>query len=152
MREANKAIIRERHLLPTIEEIIHDLNGACVFSKLDLRSGYNQLELKESSRYITTFSTHLGLFRYKRLNFRISSASEIFQETVRCVIQNVANVKNISDDIIVYGKTQGEHDEALNALMKALERNGLTINKKNKKKCEVNKIKITFFGIVFSIL
>ena len=147
MREANKAIIRERHLLPTIEEIIHDLNGASTFSKVDLRSGYHQLELDKPSRYITTFSTHLGLFRYKRLNFGISSASEIFQETVRGVIQNVSNAKNISDDIIVYGKTQQEHDKALDETMKALERNGLTVNKD---KCEFNKSKITFFGIVFS--
>ena len=102
MREANKATIREKHLLPTVEELIHDLNNASVFSKIDLRAGYHQLELDEPSRYITTFSTHLGLLRYKRLNFGISSASEIFQETIRCVIQNVQNAKNISDDIIIY--------------------------------------------------
>ena len=71
MREPNKAIIRERHLLPTVEEIIHDLNGSTVFSKLDLKSGYHQLELEESSRYITCFSTHIGIFQYKRLNFGI---------------------------------------------------------------------------------
>ncbi|VDI83276.1 Hypothetical predicted protein [Mytilus galloprovincialis] len=128
MREANKAIIRERHLLPTVEELIHDLNHASVFSKLDLRAGYHQLELQEPSRYITTFSTHMGLFRYKRLNFGISSASEIFQETIRCVIQNVQNAKNISDDIIIYGKSQEEHDEALNDTLQALQRNGLTVN------------------------
>ncbi|VDI49213.1 Hypothetical predicted protein [Mytilus galloprovincialis] len=147
MREANKAIIRERHLLPTVEELIHDLNHASVFSKLDLRAGYHQLELQEPSRYITTFSTHMGLFRYKRLNFGISSASEIFQETIRCVIQNVQNAKNISDDIIIYGKSQEEHDEALNDTLQALQRNGLTVNKA---KCEFNKSKVTFFGVVFS--
>jgi hypothetical protein len=97
MREANKAIVRERHVhvLPTVEELIHDLNGAITFSKLDLKSGYHQLELEEQCRYVTTFSTHLGLFRYKRLNFGISSASEIFQETIRGVIQNIKNAKNI---------------------------------------------------------
>lgn len=78
MREANKAIIRERHLMPTVDELIHDLNGASVFSKLDLRQGYHQLELDHASRSITTFNTHVGIIRYKRLNFGISSASEIF--------------------------------------------------------------------------
>jgi len=96
MREANKAIIGEKHLLPTFEELIHDLNNASVFSKIDLRAGYHQLELDGPSRFITTFSTHLGLLRYKRLNFGISSASDIFQETIRRVIQNVQNAKNIS--------------------------------------------------------
>ena len=56
-------------MLPTVEELIHDLNGAKGFSKLDLWSGYHQLELEKGSRYITCFSTHLGIFRYKRLNF-----------------------------------------------------------------------------------
>ena len=78
MRQANKAIKRERHVTPTIKEMIGDLNGAKVFTKLDLNQGYNQLE----SRYITTFGTHMGLMRYKRLNFGISSAAEIFQNVI----------------------------------------------------------------------
>ena len=48
-----------------LEEIIHDLNGATVFSKIDLNAGYHQIELHPDSRYITTFSTHTGLKRYK---------------------------------------------------------------------------------------
>lgn len=61
MHRVNTAVQRERHITPTIREIIGDLNGATVFSKLDLNQGYNQLELAPESRYITTFSTHLGL-------------------------------------------------------------------------------------------
>ena len=83
MRRANEAIQRERHITPTIKEVIGDLNGAKVFSKLDLNQGYNQLELAPESRYITTFSTHLGLRRFTRLNFGISSAAEIFQNVIR---------------------------------------------------------------------
>lgn len=78
MREVNRAIKRERHLCPTIDDIIYDLNKAKYFSKLDLNQGYHQLELHPDSRYLTTFSTHVGLRRYKRLNFGISSAAEIF--------------------------------------------------------------------------
>ena len=55
MRLPNRAIHRERHITPTIDEIITDLNGARWFSKIDLNSGYHQLELDEASRYITTF-------------------------------------------------------------------------------------------------
>ena len=58
-RRANKAITRERYPMPTIDDLIHTLNGAMVFSKLDLRSGYHQLTLAPESRYITTFATHL---------------------------------------------------------------------------------------------
>lgn len=114
MREANKAIEREHHLLPTIDELIHDMNGATVFSKLDLRSGYHQLELDKDSRYITNFNTHIGIYRYKRLNFGISSASEIFQATISSLLRGIKGAQNISDDIVVYGKTQEDHDITLN--------------------------------------
>jgi len=75
MRVANTAILREKHVMPTFEEILSDLNGSTVFRKLDLNLAYNQLELHPDSRHISTFSTHLGLFRYKRLFFGCSSAS-----------------------------------------------------------------------------
>ena len=70
MREANKAV---KHLMPTIDDLVADLNRATVFSKLDLSSGYHQLELAPESSCITTFSTHVGLRRYKRLMFGINA-------------------------------------------------------------------------------
>ena len=81
MRMPNKAILRKRHIIPTVEDMILvlDLNGATVFSKLDLNGAYRQLMLSEDSRNITTFTTHVELRRYKRLSFGISSAAEIFQ-------------------------------------------------------------------------
>ena len=69
MRLANEAIKRVRHPIPTVDDVSFELNGAQYFSKLDLLQAYHQLELDEASRYITTFSTHIGLFRYKRLNY-----------------------------------------------------------------------------------
>ena len=147
MRKANQAIVRERHQMPTVEELTSDLNGAKIFSKIDLTSGYHQLELTKESRSITTFSTHVGLFRYKRLNFGISSASEIFQETIRSVIQDIPNARNISDDIIVFGTTQEQHDKTLEAVFRRLHETGLTINKS---KCLFNQTTIEFFGLVFS--
>ena len=66
MRKANKVIIRERIPIPTVDEVVKKINGSAVFSKLDLRLGFHQIELDEESRDITTFATHEGLFRYKR--------------------------------------------------------------------------------------
>ena len=63
MRRANEAIERETHPIPTIEEILHDLNGSTVFSKLDLKWGFHQVELETESRRITAFITHRGLFQ-----------------------------------------------------------------------------------------
>ena len=87
MRRANEATERERHPIPTIEEILYDLNGSTVFSKLDLKWGFYQAELEEESREITTFVNHRGLYRYKRLMFGISSAPEKYQKVISDVIR-----------------------------------------------------------------
>ena len=71
--------------MPTLDEVIHDLNGATVFSKLNLNQGYHQLSLYPDSRHITTFSTHIGLFRYKRLSFGINAAAEKFQDEIEAI-------------------------------------------------------------------
>ena len=147
MREANQAILRERHLTPTIDDLIHDLNGASVFSKLDLNQGYHQLELAPESRYITTFTTHLGLRRYKRLNFGISSAAEVFQNKIQTTLEGIPGVRNMSDDIIVYAKDQATHDQNLGSLLERITERGLTLNRK---KCEFSKSSLEFFGYRFS--
>ncbi len=65
MRQANSAINRVRHPISTADDIRLELNSAKSFSKLGLSQTYHQLELEENSRYITTFTTHEALFRYK---------------------------------------------------------------------------------------
>ena len=77
MRQANRAVIRESHPIPTVDEVIQRMNGSKVLSKIDLSSGFHQIELNEKSREITNFTCHLGIFRYKRLMFGISSAPEL---------------------------------------------------------------------------
>jgi hypothetical protein len=80
------------------------MNGSKYFSKIDLKQAYHQLELKEESRYITTFSTHEGLFRYKRLNYGTNSVPELFQNILQQNLSDIRGVKNIADDIIVTNK------------------------------------------------
>ena len=147
MRLPNKAIKRERHFTPTFDDVIADLNGAQYFSKLDLRSGYHQLLLHTDSRHITTFSTHAGLYRYKRLNFGIHSAAEIFQETVRESLRGLPGVVNISDDILVKGDTIAEHDANLLAAILRLKENGFTVNYP---KCVIRTQSINFHGHIIS--
>ena len=99
MRMANKAIRRERHPTPTIDDLIQTLNGATVFSKLDLKSGYHQLTIAPECRYVTTFATHNSLWRYARLNFGTNSASEIFQKIINKQIRNILGTLNIHHHI-----------------------------------------------------
>ena len=83
LTDANKYIKRTRHAIPTLRELETRLNGAKYFSHLDMNDGYMQLELAEESRKLTTFYTHRGLKRFKRLHFGVNSAEEIFNEEVR---------------------------------------------------------------------
>ena len=70
----NQAIPRRYTQHPTIDDMVNELSGSTVFSHLDMSKGYYQLELKENSRNVTAFSTHIGLYRYKRLNYGARSA------------------------------------------------------------------------------
>lgn len=132
-----------------MDDILADLNGAKVFSTLDLTTGYHQIELHPDSRYITTFSMHVGLRRYKRLNFGISSAAEIFQNTIRETLSDIPGVLNVSDDMLVYGTSQEEHDMSLEVVLTRLSDCNLTLNAE---KCKFNKTRVEFFGYVFSDL
>ena len=128
MRRANEAIVRERHPIPTVEELLHDLNGSTVFSKIDLKWGFHQILLSEESRHITTFATHRGLYRYKRLMFGVTSAPEKYQQIIRDVLRGCAGVANIADDLIVRGCDVEEHDKRLFAVLDRLSEVGLTVN------------------------
>ena len=99
------------------------------FSKLDLNHGYHQLEFDVGSRHLTTFSTPWGLKCYTRLNFRTVIVQEVFHEEVKKTIAGVQGAKNITDDIIVYGKTPELHDQALRDTLEKLKLNGLTLNR-----------------------
>ena len=100
MRKANTAIIRNYYPIPTLDEILYEVNGAKIFSKLDLAQGYHQIVLDEKSRDITTFSTPQGLFRYKRLIFGAKNAFEDFQKIIETnITHDIDGVFNISDKV-----------------------------------------------------
>ena len=147
MRAPNQAIQRERHVTPTLDDILASLNGSTVFSKLDLKNGYHQVELDEDSRFLTVFSAHNGLWRFKRLNFGVNSAAEQFQNLIQSALAGLPGVINISDDILVFGKDPEEHKERLRNCLQRLREKNLTVNRK---KCEFSKSSIGFFGHVFS--
>ena len=147
MRQANKAIVREQHPIPTVDEILYKMNGSEVFSKLDLRLGYHQIVLEEKSRDITTFVTNNGLYRYKRLMFGINMAPQKYQQVISQVFNDCEGVQNISDDIVVHGRNREEHDQRLEKALNRMKERNLTLNGD---KCEFGMDKITFMGHVLS--
>ena len=133
MKRANEAIICGRHPIPIVYEVLQSMNELTVFSKLDLRWGFHQLELTPASRE-TTFATHAGLYRYKRLLFGVNSASEQYQY-------------EISDDIIVHGCDQETPNQRLNKVLERLKECHLTLNAE---KCQFNMNKLMFMGILLT--
>lgn len=106
MGQPNRAIQRERHLIPTLVDILAEVNECTVFSVIDLNQAHHQVELDEDSRYITTFSTHVSLRRYKRLFFGLNPAAEIFHNALREVPSDIEGAYNSSDDILINGRNQ----------------------------------------------
>ena len=147
MRQANRAIMRRQYPIPTVDEVLHTMNGSKVFSKLDLKWGYHQLELSPESREITTFATPDGLFRYKRLLFGVCSASEQYQHEIATVLAGIEGVENISDDIVVHGPDAETHDQRLRQTIEHLRDCGLTLNAE---KCLFNMDRLVFMGMLLS--
>ena len=99
------------------------------------------------SRYITTFSTHVGLYRYTHLNYGTNAAAEVFQNTLQQHLQGIDGVKNIADDILIFGRTRKEHDQTLDKCLTRLSEKRLTLNRS---KCKFLNTTLKFFSQVFS--
>ena len=133
--------------MPTVHELIHDLNGCRVFTMLDLNQGYHQVELHPDSHYITTFSSHLGLHHYKCLKFGVNAACETFQQFIEQMLHGLDGVKTISDDIIIVSRNDAEHEKHVRACLERLTKKGLT---PNRNKCKFFQSSVEFFGDIFS--
>ena len=118
-----------------------------VFSKLDLRWGFHQVELDERSRNITTFAVADGLFRFKRMMFGISCAPEKYQHVVRQVISDCEGAVNIADDLIIHGTNEADHDRKLFRILDRLQQRGLTLNLP---KCWFRRNTVEFYGLQLS--
>ena len=108
------------------------------------------MELAGSSRHLTTFKTHVGLRRYKRLTYGASVGSEICQHIIGQVIEGCHNVKkskNIADDILVYGTTKEEHEKSLENVLQRLQEKNLTVNPA---KCQFGVTELGYYGLHIS--
>lgn len=106
----NNALRRSHYPLPIIEDILPDLAKAGIFTVCDVKNGFWRVELDEPSRYLTTFKTPYGRYRWRRLSFGISPPPEIFQHRLELAIQNLPGFKAVADDILIYGEGVSEEE------------------------------------------
>ncbi|EGT45586.1 hypothetical protein CAEBREN_24623 [Caenorhabditis brenneri] len=124
----NKALLEEYHPLPTSEDIFGTLKGS-VFSQIDLRDAYLQVELDEESQKVVVINTHKGLFKYKRMAFGLKTAPAIFQKIVDKMIAGIPGVAAYLDDVIVSAESHEEHEKTLTKLFQRLQEYGFRIEK-----------------------
>ena len=105
--------------MPTIEDVVSRLPQAAVFSTLGATCDYLQIPVDEKSSKVLTFNTPYGRFRFRRLPFGTSSASDVFQRTMNQLFGDREGCEIIVDDILVWGRDEMEHDKRL---LKVLER------------------------------
>ena len=148
MRVPNTALVRRRVQIPTVNEILQKMEGAKVFTEVDLSQGYLQLTLAEESRYITAFSTpEDGPHRFKRLIMGASPSGEHFHEIIHQLIKDIPDCENISDNIWLWSKDRATHLKQLEKLLTILESKGITLKLP---KCSFAVPEINVFGNIVS--
>ena len=128
-----------------MDEILAQLSGSRVFSKLDANSRLWQIPLAPSSRLLTTFVTPFGHYHFNKLPCGISSAPELFQKRMSNNLSGLKGTLCLLDDVLIFGKTQEEHDQKLAEALMRIQSAGVTLNKD---KCVFNTSTLTFLGHV----
>ena len=123
----NRSILREVHPLTRVDEILAQLTGAKLFSKLDANSGFWQIPLSPVSHLLTMFITPFGRCSNK-LPSGTSSAPEHFQKMMSRILTGLDRVVCQMDNILVFGSNKAQHDTRLLALLKCIEAAGVTLN------------------------
>lgn len=145
----NPQLVIDEHPLPSTNELFENLAGGEKFSKIDLKSAYLQWEVREEDRHLLTLSTHLGLFRSKRLFYGVNSAPAKWQRKIESILNGIEGVAVFIDDIRVTGQNDAVHLQRLEEVFGRLSEYGLKINLN---KTEFLKDQIEYCGYVLNRL
>ena len=145
MRNVNKAIQSTNIPIPRVEEIKSELAGCKVFSKLDFKSAFHQLEIEEASRYLTVFHGNDRLMRYRVLTMGCTPASGELTKALQPLFEDMKEVHVIHDDIIIATSNEARHKEVLNQALQIIEDAGMTLNAN---KCIFHKQEVPFWGVL----
>ena len=146
-RHINKATQSSNLPIPRQEDIKAKLSGTKIFSKLDFKNAFWQLELHPDSRYPTVFYCNSKLYRYKRLTMGLKPAQGELNTALAPLFLHINGVYRIHDDLVIATPTAEEHKIALQLVMQAISDAGLTLNPA---KCLIGAKEIEFWGMIIS--
>eukprot|EP00253_Pinus_taeda_P031631 PITA_31631 len=148
-RQPNKLTVKNKYPLPHIDELFDQVKGATVFSKIDLRSGYHQIRIKEEDIAKTAFRTRYGHYEFVVLSFGLTNAPATFMCLINSVFHKYLDkfVLMFIDDILIYSRNVKEREEHLRLVLQTLHEHQLYTKYS---KCDFYKEQIQYLGHIIT--
>ena len=144
-KKLNASTVKDAYPLPKIREIFYQLNGATIFSTLDLKSAYWQLPMKEECIPMTAFTCHLGLYEFKRLPYGLTNAPGIFQRQMNKMLHGLIGkcCMVYLDDIVIFSRTEADHVRHIQLILQRIRESRLQLKPS---KCHFGLAEIDLLG------
>jgi len=147
-RRLNKQMVKNNYPLPLITDLVDSMGNKRVFTKMDLRWGYNNVRIKEGDEWKAAFTTHVGSYEPVVMFFRMTNSPATFQGMMNEILRDMINEGKVAafvDDVLIGTEMEEGHDELVEEVLRRLEENDLYVKPE---KCAWKVQKVNFLGVV----